>query len=358
MLRALRRRGWVLLVTVVVAAACAYFVASMRGATYTAESTAVVADHSKEALLVVTPDQANALAATYATLMPKDAAMLHSMATTLGTSVSEVQDRLSVFNPTGTALLVIDYKGTSADNAIAGATIALHGIAGAHPVTPNIIPLSVGAVQAPTTASASSGVPVLVTVGVIVGIALGLLLIVAWERVDPRIDRPEDLSQEVGSPTSPASEISESGANALIARWKALAEPGPSRIALVPVTPDVQADLPRVALRLSQVGGNGNGAEPPSSNRTRARIADSEDLTQPVGNSTPMVIACEVPSADLTALQSIMDCDLVVLVARKGTPRAALREMLESLTEFGVSPKWAIFLGSRPAGVSSVPEAR
>jgi capsular polysaccharide biosynthesis protein len=357
MLRALQRRGWVLLVTVVVAAVCAFLVASLRGATYTAESTAVVAATSSPHA-VVTPDQANVLATTYAVLIPKDTAILNSMATTLGTSVSEVQERLSVFNTMGTALLVIDYKGTSADNAIAGATIALQAIAGAHPVTPNIIPGSVGAVQAPTIASASRGVPVLVAIGVIVGIALGLLLIVAWERVDPRIDRPEDLSQEVGSPTSPVSEISESGADALIARWEALAEHGPSRIALVPVTPDVQADLPRVALRFSQVRGNGNGAEAPWWNRTRARIADSEDLTQPVGIGTPMVIACKVPSADLTALRSIMDCDLVVLVARKGTPRAALRELLESLTEFGVSPKWAIFLGSRPAGVSAGPEAR
>ena len=357
MLRALQRRGWVLLVTVVVAAVCAFLVASLRGATYTAESTAVVAA-TNNPNAVVTPDQANLLATTYAVLIPKDTAILHSMATTLGTSVSEVQERLSVFNTTGTALLVIDYKGTSADNAIAGATVALQAIAGAHPVTPNIVPGSVGAVQAPTTATASRGVPVLVAIGVIIGIALGLLLIVAWERVDPRIDRPEDLSQEVGSPTSPVSEISESGADALIARWKALAEHGPSRIALVPVTPDVQADLPRVALRFSQVRGNGNGAEAPWWNRTRAHIADSEDLTQPVGIGTPMVIACEVPSADLTALRSIMDCDLVVLVARKGTPRAALRELLESLTEFGVSPKWAIFLGSRPAGVSAGPEAR
>jgi hypothetical protein len=202
-------------------------------------------------------------------------------------------------------------------------------------------------------------VPILVAIGVIVGIALGLLLIVAWERVDPRIDRPEDLSHEIGSPTSPVSEISESGANALIARWRAIAGHGPPRIALVPVTPDVRADLPKVSLMFSRVQaipGNGNGAEAPWWTRTHASIADSGDLTQPLRISTPMVIACEVPSADLTALQSIMDCDLVVLVARKGTPRAALRELLESLTEFGVSPKWAIFLGSRPAEISAGPE--
>jgi hypothetical protein len=48
-----------------------------------------------------------------------------------------------------------------------------------------------------------------------------------------------------------------------------------------------------------------------------------------------------------------MDCDLVVLVARRGTPRVTLRELLDSLTEFGVSPKWAIFLGTRAAGLPS-----
>ena len=96
---------------------------------------------------------------------------------------------------------------------------------------------------------------------------------VVWERVDPRIDRPEDLSQEVGSPTSPVSAISQSGVNALVARWRALADHGPSRIALVPVTADVQADLPKVALRLSQVQLNGsqvqgNGAVTPWWTRT------------------------------------------------------------------------------------------
>lgn len=70
------------------------------------------------------------------------------------------------------------------------------------------------------------------------------------------------------------------------------------------------------------------------------------------------MIAFQVPSADLSELQSIMDCDLVVLVARIGTPRAALRELLDSLTEFGVSPKWAIFLGTSAVGLPGRAEAR
>ena len=181
--------------------------------------------------------------------------------------------------------------------------------------------------------------------GAIVGIALGLLLMVTWERIDPRIDRPEDLSQEVGSPTSPVGAISQPGVNALIARWTALAEHGPTRIALVPVTADVQADLPKVALRLSQRPRKRFGGA--VADWTCDYVTGGEELTQPLQVGTPVVIACEVPSADLTALRPIMDCDLVVLVARSGTPRAALRGLLDSLTEFGVSPKWAIFLGRR-----------
>ena len=162
MLRALRRRGWVLLVAILVTTGCAYVVASKHGETYTAESTAVVSA-SPHSLL--TPDQANTLATTYAVLVPKDAAILRSVATRLDTSVSDVQDRLSVFNTTGTALLVIDYQGTSAANSIAGATAALNAIAGDYPVSPNIIPGSVGAVRTPTEASSSKGVTVLVAPG-------------------------------------------------------------------------------------------------------------------------------------------------------------------------------------------------
>jgi capsular polysaccharide biosynthesis protein len=360
MLRTLRRRGWVLLVAIVVTTGCAYIIASTRGETYTAESTGVVAA-SPNSLL--TPDQANILASTYAVLIPKDTAVLSKVAATLGTSVSDVQDRVSVFNTTGTALIAIDYKGTSAANSIAGATAALGAIVGKDPVSPNIIPGSVGAVQAPTTASASRGVATLVTLGAIIGVALGLLLMIMWERVDPRIDKPEDLSHEIGSPTSPVSAISESGVNALITRWTALVDHGPSRIALVPVTADVRAELPTLARRLGQLQRNdsqvdGNHAVPAWLSQASDHVADGEDFTKPLGNGSPAVMVCGVPSDDLTALQSIMDCNLIVLVARRGTPRAVLRTSLESLTEFGVSPKWAIFLGGRAGGLQGVPEAR
>jgi len=339
MVGVLRRRGWVLLAALVVSVGCAYFVASSRGVSYSAESTAVVAA-SPNSLL--TPDQANLLAGTYAVLIPKDSVILHAVASTLGTTVADVEHRLSVSNTAGTALLGIDYRGTSAANSIAGASAALAAISGPAPVSANIIPGSVGAVQAPTQASASRGVAVLVAVGAFVGLALGALLMMVWERVDPRIDRPGDLSEETGSPAWPASALSQSGATALVARWAALAEPGPARIGLVPVTADVLADLPRVARSFGPLGVAGNGNGNGSGGRGQSR------------GGGPAVVAFRVPSADLGELQLIMDCDLVVLVARRGTPRAVLRELVDSLREFGISPQWAIFLGSRNLPAAAV----
>jgi hypothetical protein len=53
-----------------------------------------------------------------------------------------------------------------------------------------------------------------------------------------------------------------------------------------------------------------------------------------------------------------MECDLVILVARRGTPRVTLRELLDSLTEFGVSPKWAIFLSTSAVALPGGAESR
>jgi hypothetical protein len=311
---------------------------------------------------LLTPDQADTQASTYAVLIPKDSAVLRAVATKLGTSESEVEDRISVFNTTGTALLAIDYRGTGAANSVAGATAALRAVAGKHPVSPNIIPGSIGAVNAPASSHASRSVATLVAIGAIVGIALGLLLMLVWERVDPRIDRPEDLSQEIGSPASPASAISGSGVNALFTRWTELTDRGPSRIALVPVTDDVRADLPQVARRFGpgqRAGGqvDGNHAVAALLSQAREQVVAGEGFPPPL-NGSPAVVICEVPSGDLSVLQSIMDSDLVVLVARKGTPRAVIRALLDSLTEFGVSPQWAIFLDGRTAELQGAPGAQ
>jgi capsular polysaccharide biosynthesis protein len=332
-LTVLKRRGLVFIVTIAVVTACAYLVASIRGTTYTAEGVAVVSASQR----FLTPDQANQLAITYAVLIPKDAAVAQTVARELRTTVSAVQSRMSVFNSLQTALLAIDYRGTSASNAVAGTSAILRAISGGTPASPNITAGSIREVFLPSRATSSSGTTVLVAIGVILGIALGALFVLIWERVDPRVDSLEALSQEVGAPTSPLSAISQDGAAALLARWEELAGNRPIKTALVPVTADVEMALPRMAHKLARA----RQTEPAVAARTSG---ESWNLPGSEGNGDSSVVACAVPSADLAAQKQIMSCDLAVLVARTGTSRAALRVALEGLWEFGMAPRWAILM--------------
>ena len=256
-----------------------------------------------------------------------------------------------MFNTTGTALLVIDYRGTSAANSIAGATAALKAIAGAYPVSPNIIPGSVGAVQAPTTAS-----------------CLERRDRPRGDRRDPRHRTRATADGRVGAGRSedrPTRGPESGGRVADLARQRDLRVRG--ECTDCPVEGARRARAVKDRARPGDprcANGSPEGCaqvQPgPGERRGGALVGPDGRVTSPraktsrsrSGSALPAVIACEVPSADLTALQSIMDCDLVVLVARRGTPRAALRELLDSLTEFGVSPKWAIFLGARACRTS------
>src|SRR4051794_11665409 len=104
----LRRRGWLLAITTIAGAACAYAVGAVRRAESPAEAGGVVSADAQ-----LTPDQANRLAITYAGLIPNDEAIAVTAARALGTTPAEVSRRLSVFNDLNTALLRIDYRATT-----------------------------------------------------------------------------------------------------------------------------------------------------------------------------------------------------------------------------------------------------
>jgi hypothetical protein len=332
-LSVLRRRGWLLIAATVAVAGCAYLIASARGITHSAEGVAVVAANTR-----LTPDQANRLAVTYAVLIPKDEATAERVAGALGTTTTQVQRRLTVFNPPNTAVLQIDYDGTSARNARAGVAAVLLAISGASPASPNIAPRSVGVVRYPQRASSSSGVKTLVPIGLILGLALGALLLAAWERADPRIDDVDDLAGEAGCPASTLEAISDSGATALIARWAALGPRASARVALVPVTRGVERRLQEVARRLARGQPTGAGAE----HRTR----------QPWAGDVSLILG-SVPEGGFAGEMLAMNCDLTVLVVNKGTRRIVLRTALDVLSKFGIAPAWAIFITRREG---SVPE--
>jgi capsular polysaccharide biosynthesis protein len=327
MLRALRRRWWVVLLTTVIAGVAAYAVASLRSATYSAEGVAVVTANR-----VLTPDQANGLAVTDAVLIPKDAAITASVARSLGTTTKDVRSRLSVFNDPATAVLRIDYEGRSAGEAQAGATAALHGIAGSHPVSPNIARNSIHVVRFPTPPAPSRGVPTLVAIGIILGLALGALLLVAWERTDPRIDDLDDLGAAAAAPATSLDSMSDPATAVLLERWRELAGQSPASVALVPASERLEPSLGDVAraLALADEAVNvvpGNGSQ----------------SSLPTRGETSLVVG-GVPGGRLAGEGVALACNLTVLVVERGTRRVDVRRALEVLHRFGIHPAWAILI--------------
>jgi hypothetical protein len=339
----LRRRGWILVITplvVTVTAEAAYVFGSDQQRTYSAEAVAVVATSSR-----LSPDQANRLAVTYARLIPADTAVMGAVARSLGTTVPDVSGRISVFNDPQTALLRINYRGTSATNSIAGTKAVMDAIKGSRPVSPNIAPRSVSIVRIPNRASASRDLGNVVLISLVLGSALGALLLVAWERTDPRVDSLADLSSEVPCPISSADDLSDAAATALLDRWRELGGGSRIHIAMLPVNTQSEAVVPNLARRLA----HGDTAEQTivSSNIAPASPSGAVRKNASRTRSGPtMLVVGGVPGSGSAGQGVALASELTVLVAQKGTRRKDVRRALRVLREFGVAPAWAI-LASR-----------
>jgi capsular polysaccharide biosynthesis protein len=327
MLKALRRRGWVVLLATGITALVALAVASLRTPTYSAKGVAVVAANRG-----LTPDQAIGLAVTDAVLIPQDAAIARSVARAVHTTTKDIQSRLSASNDPTTAILRIDYQGTSASNAQAGATAALRSIAGPQPVSPNIASNSIQIVRLPTPPSASRGVPTLVAIGIILGLALGSLLLVAWERADPRIDDIDDLGAAAASPATSFDSMSDATSAALLERWRELAGQAPRSVALVPATEGLEASLGDIACVLELTDEN-----------TTAVLPVESQSSLPTHGETFLFVG-GVPGGRHAGEGVALACDLTVLVVERGTSRMDLRRVLEVLRRFGIHPAWSILV--------------
>jgi capsular polysaccharide biosynthesis protein len=338
MLRVLRRRGLVVLLATVVTAGAAYAVAALRTDSYSTEGIAVIAANR-----ALSPDQAVGLAVTDAVLIPRDDAIAESVARALQTTPKDVRHRLSVFNDPATAILRISYRGATASEAQAGATAVLRSIAGPRPVSSNIAAGSIQIVRLPTLPAASRGTPTLVAIGVILGLALGAILLVAWERADPRVDDLDDLGAVVATPAVSFDTLSDAAAAALLGRWRKLGAGPPVSVALVPATENLEPTLGDLAYALARGNDTTMVAAPLASRQVR-----------PIRFETSLVPA-GVPGGPLAGEGVASACNVTVLVVKSGTRRADLRRALEALHRFGVEPAWTIFLS--PCALEALPQS-
>jgi capsular polysaccharide biosynthesis protein len=327
----LRRRGWILVVAVVAAGAVAYGVSKLAPLTYTAESTVIVpAFDSGNGGVPRYADQATSLARTYAEVIPNDPAVLARVGQKVDLSSHDTQDAISVFVVPDTAALRLRFKDSSESRALAGAQALTDAVV--HSPSGAIQPASLVVVRQAETTTHSGGARRAVPIGLILGLALGIVLMIAWDRADARVDSVRSLRETGRCPAVPLSTLSKEKARALRYRWEQLAGCPEAKIALVPLTADLETTASELATRMAPLNGQASG---------RANGA-------PHAGTTEFLVSGHLGSASSVELAAVT-ADVVVLLVTAGTRLRQVDSAIQRLAEFGAEPAWMLLVPRRRA---------
>jgi capsular polysaccharide biosynthesis protein len=295
----------------------------------------------------INPDDADKLASTYAGIIPTDDTLLSEVGRATGLSSSSVSQNLSVVNEQSTSLLQVSFKSSQPSQAATGARLVAQLLAGAHPVAAGIVPSSVDIVslpQNPSTANKSSSKAI--AVGAALGLLLGIVLLIAWERSDPRIRDARELSAQVGCPATPVERLSPNAAYALLERWASLTQHVPARVAVLPAGPGVVDEAAQAISVLRDGGGELVGYVD-----ARAGVLPEEHEHGGADSETGVVIVHAAPAGGDSAGEAVaLGCDLSVVAVPAGARAADVRQLAEELTNFGIVPVWALLTPSGGRG--------
>ena len=313
--RWLLRRSWLLVLAVVAGTAGGLVAAKGSSTSYSATATLVVQSGAGKA----GPGSANdaqALATTYAALIPKDQAILELAARSLHVSTGAVASRLSVSVEMGTSLLLVKYSAPVAEQAVAGSTLLARSVASAAPPTPAIASGSLVVVQLPSGAVAGGalhkyGAPI----GGLFGLLLGIVLVLAAERADPRVDDTLTLGEAAGCP---AASVPEDLSLPELARALSRAMAG-STVTVVPLSGPDGAGAMSLARRLVPT------------------------LPQTATGSSVSVS----PPFSSGAVELSRGSGPTILVLRAGRRRRDVAATAERLRLMGRGPLWAVLVGNR-----------
>jgi capsular polysaccharide biosynthesis protein len=296
----------------------------------------------------INPSDADHLAQTYAGIIPTDDGLLAAVGRKLGESASTVGQNLSVVNEQNTSLLQITFKASQPDQAAAGARAVARLLSGTSPVAAGIVPSSLATVTLPKNpgpVAKSKGSAIVI--GAALGLVLGIVLLIAWERSDPRVRDARELSTHIGCPTTPVDRLSPNAAYALLERWASLTDHVPARVAVLPASAAVQDQAEAVVSELRSAGGR-----LVSHIDARAGILP-EDLANGYAESETGVVLVHAgpPGGESSGEAIALGCDLTVVVVPAGARAADIRQLGEELTSFGIVPVWALLTSGarRPA---------
>jgi capsular polysaccharide biosynthesis protein len=286
----------------------------------------------------INPDDADKLATTYAGIIPLDQTLLSDVGKAVGQSPTQVASNLSVVNTQNTSILGISFKASDPRTATIGAQTAARLLSGPNPVAAGIVPSSLQVVSLPNNVgpAATTHTARTIAIGAVLGLILGLVLLVAWERSDPHVTDARSLSDQFGCPSTPADRLSPDAAHALLERWASLTDRVPARVAILPADQGSVEQADQMAKLLAR---SGDGV--------RYLDARSGTLPEALGNghlsdSRDSVVLVHAAPSGGGGEAVALSCDLTVVAVRSGARNAEIRHMAEELANFGVVPAWAL----------------
>ncbi|HLG66646.1 MAG TPA: hypothetical protein VKV36_02090 [Acidimicrobiales bacterium] len=291
------RRGWVLVLCLVVVVLVAGAVGERKPVTYSATATLSV-NTGVTSALPGSPNEAETLASNYSGLIPADTAVVAKVAKAVGMSHDQVRNATAVTVVNGTSLLAVKFTSSTPQGAIAGATALADAVAGSNPADPKNFPAgSVSVAQYPSDVVRHQvKLPIVLGIGVGLGLLLGAVLVLAWERADARVDRPGQLTTILGIPARSLSSLNTMSAAALMARWQGIVGRPAARVALVPGVPGITDQVRELVRRLGLVDRFGSlrvrtNLDPAPSFETAAEgrpWSRAPDQAQPAGAGGPV----------------------------------------------------------------------
>jgi len=325
----LRRRWWVVAGSIAAVTAVALLAQAPTTGGYTAEAVLIV----RSGATTNTPgnaNEANRLAVTYSQLIPQDSLVLERAGRTLNVDRSEVQRNSSVVNDPATSILRVRYTAATSEVAVNGARALADALAGVAPVSSNFNGLALS--RLPESATRDSRSQADLPAALVAGLCLGLVLVVAWERAQRRIEDAGDLERELDRPVTELQGLSVDAIEALLERWRILAEEvapavSPVNVAIVGCTPGRSALTAEVAKAFVTSGTSGSGGPGPAPEAMGLLIGGAPG-TREVGEAVAQ------------------RAQLTVLVVAEGTTGRAVERAVASLANFGVLPAWALFASS------------
>jgi hypothetical protein len=341
LLRVLLRRGWILIPAVLGVTAVMYGLSSSRETKALGEALVVVPTGAT----AQTPGnalQASKLAQTYTLLIPEDGGVIKTVADAVDRPESDVASRITAVGAPDTFLIRLRYEDDGEQRAIRGTRALSRSVTDTPPAARGVATGSLKVVRLPRltdvqTAAAGPAIPI----GVFLGICLGLLLMIAWERADPRVDDDEALALELTCPATPISHLSEASVGALLDRWIRLTRDDADsrrtpRVGLLAGSAAAESLVEPTAELIATLAERvGRVVAVRDAREDAGKIVAGADLELLVGGAPGSASAGEVVADNSS---------FAVFVVKRGSNAGELEAAASVLRQFGSQLGWALFI--------------